>query len=498
MDFEIDALHAKQTWTVVDRPLADVPVIGSKWFYVLKMLLDGTIERFKARVVALGYMQEFGIDYHETFAPVTKMSSVRTLLAVAAQQNWPLLQMDVKNAFLHGDLEEVIYMEKPPGYDVGRHNQVCRLHRSLYGLKQASRAWFDKFHNTLQHFGFRESLNDPSLFTRSTSQGIVLLLLYVDDMVITGSDTAGSQRLKRGLQDSFSIKDLGYLSYFLGLVITRTSDGILLNQQKYIQDLLVDHQFEDCKPVSTSMELNLHLRRDSGTRFLDGEQYRSIVGSLIYLFATRPDISYAVQVVSQYMSSPCVDHLATVHRILCYLHGTKDVGIFFPRRDTTTLRAYSDYDFAGCPDTRRSTSGWCVQFGDAYISWRCKKKDKVSKSSTKAEYRAMSKVTSELEWIRRLLHYMGVHCSVPMDLSVDNTSVIRNAVNPVLHDRTKHIEIHVHYVRDLVWDGTLRLHYIRTEDQVVDLLTTSFTTSRHWYLSSKLMLGNRHQFGGGC
>ncbi|CAL1362537.1 unnamed protein product [Linum trigynum] len=453
MKKELDALHANNTWTLVPRPPPSTSVVGCRWVYTIKMNPDGTIERHKARLVAQGFTQEMGIDYSETFAPVAKMSTVRTLLAVASLQHWPLYQLDVKNAFLHGDLDEVIYMERPPGYTLGTADQVCRLNRSLYGLKQAPRAWFEKFQATITALGYQQSLNDPSLFTKKTSSGLVALLLYVDDMVITGSDPAGIQSLKDGLSAVFNLKDLGDLSYFLGLEVTRNAKGILLSQRKYISDLLSDHQFHDCKPVATPMEPNLHLSRSSGTPLPDATAYRSIVGSLIYLAATRPDISYPVQVVSQFMASPCTDHLAAVHRILRYLQGTRDVGMFFPSSGALALRAYSDSDFAGCVDTRRSTTGWAVQFGSAFISWRCKKQDKVSKSSTEAEYRSMSDVASELVWLRRLLRDLGVRCPLPMDLFVDNTSAIRIAVNPVLHDRTKHIEIHVHYIRDLVGDG---------------------------------------------
>ncbi|CAL1409757.1 unnamed protein product [Linum trigynum] len=498
MDTEIDALHANNTWTLVPRPPPEVPIVGSRWLYAVKMLPDGSVERFRARLISQGFTQEYEVDYDETFAPVAKMATVRTLLAVASLLNWHLFQLDVKNAFLHGDLKEVVYLERPPGYAYGDSSHVCLLHRSLYGLKQAPRAWFEKFQNTILQFGFNQSLSDPSMFTKKSATGLVVLLLYVDDMIITGDDVHGIVELKQGLQKAFSIKDLGELHYFLGLEVSRTSQGILLNQKKYIGDLLSDHHFEDCKPVSTPMELNLRLSRTSGDLLPDGAGYRSLVGSLIYLAATRPDISYAVQIVSQYMAAPQVDHLAAAHRILRYLQGTRDVGMFFPSTGNPILRAYSDSDFAGCIDTRRSTTGWCVQFAGSFISWRCKKQDKVSKSSTEAEYRAMSDVSSELIWLRRLLGDFGVSCSLPMELFVDNTSAIQIATNPVLHEHTKHIELHVHYIRDLVRGGTINLHYIRTEDQIADIFTKSFTNARHWYLSSKLMLRSRHQFGGGC
>ncbi|CAL1402230.1 unnamed protein product [Linum trigynum] len=498
MQTEFDALHATGTWEVVDRPPEPVTILGNRWVYAVKVKADGTLERFRARLVVQGFGQEYGLDYDETFAPVAKMQTVRTLLAVAAVRGWPLFQLDVKNAFLHGDLKEVVYMKRPPGYTVGRDDQVCRLRRSLYGLKQAPRAWFEKFQSTVLALGFKQSTNDPSLFLRSSSAGIIALLLYVDDMIITGDDASGITHLKEGLHASFTLKELGSLSYFLGLEITRSSRGILLSQRKYIADLLSSAQFGDCIPVTTPMEVNLHLARESGVPLVNPSQYRHLVGSLIYLTHTRPDISFAVHVVSQFMSDPRVDHLAAVHRILRYLQGTREVGLFLPATGDFRLQAYSDSDYAGCVDTRRSTTGWCVQLGGAFVNWRCKKQDKVSKSSTEAEYRAMSDVASELVWMQRLLLDLGVSCPSPITLHVDNTSAIQIAVNPVLHDRTKHIEVHVHYVRDLVHEGFLVVRHVSSADQLADLFTKPFHRSRHMSLSDKLMLRDQHQFGGGC
>ncbi|CAL1392560.1 unnamed protein product [Linum trigynum] len=316
MTEEFNALDANHTWTIVDRPPPGVPVVGCRWLYNLKFHPDGSLERHKARVVAQGFTQEYGIDFDETFAPVAKMQTVRTLLAVAALRNWPLYQLDIKNAFLHGDLKEVVYMEIPPGYPSGSPDQVCLLHRSLYGLKQAPRAWFEKFQYTILSFGFQQSQNDPSLFTQSTSRGRVVLLIYVDDMIVTGDDDIGIAQLKANLRAAFSLKDLGSLSYFLGIEVHRSNRGILLSQHKYVNDLLEEHRFADCMPVRTPIELNLKLGKESGELLADSRLYRSIVGSLIYLVATRPDIAYAVQLVSQFMAAPRVDHMAAVHRIL--------------------------------------------------------------------------------------------------------------------------------------------------------------------------------------
>ncbi|CAL1373295.1 unnamed protein product [Linum trigynum] len=454
MQEESNALDANHTWELVPRT-PEMSVISSKWVYNIKMNPDDTIERFKARVVARGFLQEYGIDYNETFAPVVKMQTVRCVFAVAAMRNWPLFQLDVKNAFLHGDLKEVIYMERPPGYTKGSADMVCKLVRSLYGLKQAPRAWFEKFHGVIVQLGFEQSQNDPSLFVRNTVDGIVVLLIYVDDMIITGSDSEGIQELKRSLHGAFKLKDLGNVSYFLGLEVQRSSQGVFVSQKKYMADLLETAHYTDCKPCTTPMEQNLKLTRDSGDLMEDQSLYRSLVGSLIYLTHTRPDISYAVQVVSQFLGVARSQHLDAVHRILRYLKHTQEVGLFFPSTGEEVLEAFADADYAGCPDTRKSTSGWCVRVGRSLVSWRCKKQDRVSKSSTEAEYRSMSDVSSELVWLQRLLKELGVNCKVPMQLYGDNTSAIQIALNPVLHDRTKHIEVHVHYIRQLVTEGRI-------------------------------------------
>ncbi|CAL1369837.1 unnamed protein product [Linum trigynum] len=358
MDEEKDALEAQNTWTLVPRPV-DQNVVGSRWVYTVKLNPDGTLERFRARVVAQGFKQEFGIDYEDTFAPVAKMQTVRTVLAVAAMQNWPLVQLDVKNAFLHGDLKETIYMERPPGYTKGDSSTVCLLHRSLYGLKQAPRAWFEKFHTTILQAGFVQSANDPSLFTRSTIHGLTVLLIYVNDMIVTGGDSAGIQELTDVLHKAFHLKELGNLAYFLGLEVQRSTHGLFVSQHKYILDLLDHARLSDCKPVVTPMEQNLKLSSTSGDVLSssDSSLYRSLVGSLIYLTSTRPDVSYAVQIVSQFMSSPRMLHLDAVFRILRYLRGTAEVGLYFPSSGDFSLSAYLDADYVGCLDTRRSTSG---------------------------------------------------------------------------------------------------------------------------------------------
>jgi hypothetical protein len=445
MKEELDALHKNNTWDMVDLPPGK-SVVGCKWVYKSKTCSDGTVDRYKARLVARGFTQEYGVDYEETFAPVARLTSVRALLAVAASRHWSLCQMDVKNAFLNGDLSEEVYMQLPPGLSHST-NKVCRLRRALYGLKQAPRAWFAKFSTTISRLGYSISPYDSALFIRRTDRGTILLLLYVDDMIITGDDITGIQELKQFLSQHFEMKDLGPLNYFLGLEISSSSDGYYLTQTKYISDLLSRANLTDSKIVDTPAELNTRLTPYDGEPLRDFTLYRHLVGSLVYLTVTRPDISYAVHQVSQFMAAPRSTHFSAVLRILRYLKGTLFHGLYFSSQSPLQLHAYTDADWAGDPTDRRSTTGYCFLLGTSLISWRSKKQTVVARSSTEAEYRALADTTAELLWLRWLLQDMGVSLSSATPLYCDNRSAIQIAHNDVFHERTKHIEIDCHLVR---------------------------------------------------
>ena len=254
----------------------------------------------------------------------------------------------------------------------------------MYGLKQAPRVWFEKFKTTLPGFSFVQSSYDSSLFLQRTSRGIVILLVYVDDIVITGSDQEAVTTIKQLLHTTFHMKDLGQLTYFLGLEVKFQHKGIFVTQQKYIQDLIHMAGPTNASPVDTPMEVNVKLRRDEGELLQDPTFYRKLVGSLIYLTITRPNISFVVHTVSKFMQNPRHFHLSAVQQIIRYLLATSKRGLFFPTGATIQLQAYSDADWAGCPDTRKSTTGWCMFLGDALVSWKCKKQELVSKSSTEA------------------------------------------------------------------------------------------------------------------
>jgi hypothetical protein len=343
MQEELQALQDNHTWDHVSYPPAVKP-IGCKWVYSIKLRFDGTLDRYKARLVALGNRQEYGVDYEETFAPVAKMTTMRIIIAIAASQGWPLHQMDVKNAFLHGDLKEDIYMAPPPGLFSSSTSVVCKLKRSLYGLKQAPRAWFDKFHTTLLRFSFVQSKYDSSLFLCTTSTGFVLLLVCVDDIVITGTDSLLISNLQHHLQDCFHMKDLGSLTYFLGLEVHSSSSGVFVHQHKYAQDLIALGGLQDSSPVDSPLKLNVKFRRDDGDLLPNPTLYRQLVGILNYLTITRPDISFAVQQVSQFMQSPRHLHLVVVRRIIRYLLGSSSRGLFYPAGSSIRLVAFSDVD----------------------------------------------------------------------------------------------------------------------------------------------------------
>lgn len=395
--------------------------------------------------------------------------------------------MDVKNAFLNGELEEEVYMRPPPGYTYPA-NKVCRLRKALYGLKQAPRAWFAKFHSTICQFSFSSSARDSALFTRKTENGIVILILYVDDMIITGNDFIGITELKKFLRQHFEMKDLGPLSYFLGLEMLSSSDGLFLSQAKYASDLVSRAGLTDCKIEHTPLESNVRFTPQDGTLLDDATLYRQLVGSLIYLTVTRPDISYVVHLVSQFMAAPRSTHYAAVLQIIRYIKGTLFYGLHYSVASPLILRAYSDADWAGDPSDRRSTTGFCIFLGDSLISWHSKKQTLTARSSTESEYRALADTTAEILWLRWLLADLEISQSSSTDIYCDNRSAIQIAHNDVFHERTKHIEIDCHFIRQHLLRGELHLVSIGTLDQPADLFTKPHSPSRFRILVSKLKL----------
>ncbi|CAN1266422.1 Retrovirus-related Pol polyprotein from transposon TNT 1-94 [Linum perenne] len=502
MQEELQALEDNGTWIVTELPLGK-RAIGCKWVYKVKFNPDGSVERYKARLVAKGFTQIQGIDFTDTFSPVAKINSVKTLLAVAAVKDWHLHQMDVSNAFLHGDLDEEVYMEMPPGLqDVGNGNKkpVCKLVKSLYGLKQASRQWFVKLSSALKSEGFKQSAADHSVFIYSTMADMVVLLVYVDDIILAGSSLQLIEEIKGKLHLHFKIKDLGKLKYFLGLEVARSSSGIVMTQRKYCLELISESGFDNVKPSKTPVEYKTRLTADEGVPLEDITEYRQLVGRLHYLTITRPDISYGVQQLSQFQSKPTEVHLQAAYKVIRYLKQAPGQGLFFARDTNLELSGYSDSDWASCPDSRRSTTGYCLFLGSSLLSWKTKKQGTVSRSSSEAEYRALAQLCCEVQWLVGLLHELGVEQSSPVKLYCDNQSALYIAQNPVFHERTKHIEIDCHVIRERLQSGLISLHHVPTEIQLADLFTKGLPAPRLQMLLSKLGICDLYQpqLEGGC
>ncbi|RVX15359.1 Retrovirus-related Pol polyprotein from transposon TNT 1-94 [Vitis vinifera] len=484
---EMAALHSNGTWDLVVLP-SGKSTVGCRWVYAVKVGPDGQVDRLKARLVAKGYTQVYGSDYGDTFSPVAKIASVRLLLSMAAMCSWSLYQLDIKNAFLHGDLAEEVYMEQPPGFVAqGESGLVCRLHRSLYGLKQSPRAWFSRFSSVVQEFGMLCSTADHSVFYHHNSLGqCIYLVVYVDDIVITGSDQDGIQKLKQHIFTHFQTKDLGKLKYFLGIEIAQSSSGVVLSQRKYALDILEETGMLDCKPIDTPMDPNVKLVPGQGEPLGDPGRYRRLVGKLNYLTITRPDISFPVSVVSQFLQSPCDSHWDTVIRILRYIKSTPGQGVLYENRGHTQVVGYTDADWAGSPTDRRSTSGYCVFIGGNLISWKSKKQDVVARSSAEAKYRAMALATCELIWLRHLLQELRFGKDEQMKLICDNQAALHIASNPVFHERTKHIEVDCHFIREKIASGCVATSFVNSNDQLADIFTKSLRGPRIKYICNKL------------
>ncbi|CAJ2656645.1 unnamed protein product [Trifolium pratense] len=482
---EMKALEKNKTWSVMTLPDGK-KTVGCKWVFTVKYNSDGSIERYKARLVAKGFTQTYGIDYSETFAPVAKLNTVRILLSLAANLDWPLHQLDVKNAFLNGDLEEEVYMDIPPGFEDKFGSNVCKLNKSLYGLKQSPRAWFEKFTYSMKKQGYIQGQADHTLFTKFSQDGkIAVLIVYVDDIVLTGDDIVEMARVKEKLALDFEIKDLGSMRYFLGMEVARSKDGILVSQQKYILDLLKETGMSGCRPADTPMDPNAKLWEE-GSVPVDTGRYQRLVGKLIYLSHTRPDIAFSVSVVSQFMHSPFEEHLEAVYRILRYLKANPGKGLFFKKTNERNVSIFTDADWAGSVTDRRSTSGYCTYVWGNLVTWRSKKQGVVARSSAEVEFRAMAQGICEGLWIHRVLEELKMKIELPLKLYSDSKAAISIAHNPVQHDRTKHIEIDRHFIKEKLDAGIICLPFVTSSQQTADILTKSLERPTFEHLIGKL------------
>ncbi|CAL2261909.1 unnamed protein product [Prunus armeniaca] len=428
MSSELQALESNHTWTLTPLPPGKHP-IGCRWVYKIKHNSDGSIEQYKAQLVAKGYTQTKGVDFHDTFSPIAKLVTIRNLLALVAASSWPLHQLDVHNVFLHGNIHEEIYMTPPPG---------------------------------LQRQGENLSKADYSLFTCERGKSFIALLIYVDDILITGNNLGAINSLKRFLHTRFRIKDLGDLKFFLGIEVSRSKKGISISQRKYTIDIPKDSGFLGVRPVLFPKEQNLKLS-NTCELLKDPAKYRST-----------------------FMHEPRKPHMEVALRILKYLKNTPGQGLFFPAQNDLRLRAYCDSNWGGCPTTRRSTTGCCVFLGNSLISWRSKRQKTVSLSSAEAKYRVMTGTCCELTWLRSLLRDLQLPHWKAMILHCDNQAALHIATNHVFHERTRHIEMDCHFIRDKIQHGSVTTKHVSSSQQVADIFTKALGKDDFARMSRKL------------
>ncbi|XP_062143892.1 uncharacterized mitochondrial protein AtMg00810-like [Alnus glutinosa] len=381
-------------------------------------------------------------------------------------------------------------MTPPHGYISKGDQQVCRFLKSLYGLKQASRQWFSKFSSTLIHNGFRQSKADYSLSTKVTGSNFLALLVYVDDVILVSNDARVISDFILFLDKKFKLKDLGFAKYFLGLEIAKSSKGISLCQQKYALEILEDSGLLGSKPAKFPMEPHVKLSRDNGNLIDDPTMYRRLIRRLIYLTLTRPDLAYSVQILNQFMEKLRQPHLDVGYRVLRYIKNAPIQGIFFSYSSNCQLKAFCDSDWAGYPNSRRSTTGFCVFLGDSLISWKSKKQQTIFRSSAEAEYRAMASTSCELTWIRSLLTDLTISHPQASLLYYDSKTALYIAANPVFHERTKHIELDCHLVHDQILNGVLCTMHVNTQLNLADLFTKALGFQLFTSLLSKMNVVN--------
>ncbi|KAI3715560.1 hypothetical protein L6452_22546 [Arctium lappa] len=415
MQEELSQFERNKVWRLVPHPFGKT-IIGTKCVFRNKMDELGTVIRNKARLFAQGYRQEEGIDYDETFAPVARLEAIRIFLAHAAHKNFQFFQMDVKSEFLNGELVEEVYVKQPPGFEDPAHPYyVFRLDKALYGLKQAPHAWYDTLSDFLLLNRYTRGKIDNTLFLKKIKGNIILVQIYVDDIIFSATDESLCQEFASLMKSKYEMSMMGELTFFLGLQIKQTSEGIFINQSKYIRDLLKKFDFENCSPMKIPMAPPLKIHADPTCKSVDITDYRGMIGSLLYLTASRPNIMYVMCLCARYQTNPKESHLAAVKRIFRYLKGTMNLGLWYPKDSNFDLIGYSDSDFAGSKVDRKSTTGSYQLLGGNLVSWSSKKQNSVSTSTAEAEYVVARSCCAQILWMKNQLQdYDKFYSHIPI------------------------------------------------------------------------------------
>lgn len=474
---EIQSHIRNHTWDIVRRP-PGVKVIGCKWVFATKFGEHGKIVRYKARLVALGFLQTFGVDYNETYSPVASLNTVRMFLAVCCRLGYFIKQFDIETAFLNGDLEELVYMKIPVGIRAG-NGMVCKLRRSLYGLKQAAAVWFRTIRSVFLAIGFIQCVADSCLFVRIRDDKPSYVVLYVDDLLVGCKTEAEADEICDELSKHFTVKALGDARFILGMEVQydMKKGELYLRQTQFIKRMIDKFGRSDAFAVRSPFVIGEDLHSIGGIDSCKNMPYRELIGSLLYVAnGSRPDISVQVGILSQFLENPQKKHWRAAVRVLRYLKGTELICIHYSRGGDDALVAYSDANWGGDINSRRSTSGVLLQFAGGPILFKSKKQSTVALSSAEAEYIALALAIQEVLWTRHLLSEMGSKNDAPVTIFVDNKSAISIATNNGYTPRAKHIDLRFRFVRDHVAQGSVRLEHVPSALQLADFLTKALPT----------------------
>ncbi|KAG7583121.1 GAG-pre-integrase domain [Arabidopsis suecica] len=469
---EISSIEKHRTWDLVDLPAGSKP-IGLKWVFKLKRNSDGSINKHKARLVAKGYVQQYGVDFEEVFAPVARIETIRLLIDLAASHGWEIHHLDVKTAFLHGELKETVFVSQPEGFEKkGSEAKVYKLNKALYGLRQAPRAWNNKLNHILGELQFKKCSKEPSVYRKEIKEHLLVVAVYVDDLFVTGTSLKMITGFKEEMFSKFEMSDLGKLTYYLGIEVIQHNNGIALSQNRYALKILEEAGMTKCNPVRVPMDTSLKASKSENEKEIDATSYRKNVGCLRYLLHTRPDLSYCVGILSRYMQSPRESHAVAMKQCLRYLKGTTTLGLMFGRsKEIPKLIGYSDSSHNVDPDDGKSTMGHIFYLGGSPISWCSQKQSVVALSSCEAEFMAGTEAAKQAIWLQDLLSEITGKTCEKVTIFIDNQSAIALTRNPVFHGRSKHIHRRYHFIRECVELGQIEVMHIPGDEQKADILT---------------------------
>ncbi|KAH9103708.1 hypothetical protein AeMF1_020022 [Aphanomyces euteiches] len=490
MQSEYNSMMANRVWILTSLPNGR-KALKSKWVWKVKYLPSGDVERFKARLVIKGFLQIAGVDFTGTFAPVLRLESLRVFCAMIALLDLNTVQIDIKTAFLHGDLDEEIYMAQPEGFvDPDRPNDVCLLKKSLYGLKQAPRQWHKKLHEFLRSINFKQCFKDQCVYVKSNSQigTTTYLAVYVDDIVIAGRDKTELTSTTDLIKTSFEVTNKGELEYILGIHVIRDRSlkTLRIHQEKFVIELLDRFHMAHCYPVRTPQASGAETTTDLAADKRN-VPYQNLVGALQYLVsATRPDIANAVRFLASHNHDYTQTHWRMAKRVLQYLKGSASLGLTYDGTKNSHPNAFSDADFANDLQDSKSISGTVITLACAAVIFSSRKQCLVGHSTTEVQFIAAAEAAKSIVWLRELLEEMSFVVNSPTYLHVDNQSTIQVVHRSSSHDRTKHIRLRFHFIKDLVEEGMIKLRYINTKEQVADILTKGIVLAQFEKLRSML------------